>query len=100
MTEKKEETEEVNIDKLRETIRAEEKKKLLESEEETRRSAMIGVRCAQALCLGIFTLGLSMMTGDVSGAVKLPVSAMSITTTLFGGMGALICEVYARWLER
>lgn len=94
-----EETAKVSIEELRSIIRAEERRKL-EEEGVTASDAQVGVRCAQALCMGIFTLGLSMMVGDVSGAVKFPVSAMSITTTLFGGMGTIICEFYARWLER
>ncbi len=58
------------------------------------------IRIGQAIFLGVFTLGLSMMGGDLSEALHIPVSALSLTTTLFGAMGALVCEIFARKAEK
>lgn len=63
------------------------------------KSTQVGIRVVQAFCVGMFTLGISMMAGDISGAVHLPVSALSITTTLFGGIGSVMCEAFARKAE-
>ena len=57
-------------------------------------------RIVQALFLGLFTLGLSMSVGDVSSVWEYPVSSMSITTTVFGLMGAIVCEIFARRAEK
>ena len=69
--------------------------KIVEKKEE-KKNVIAYIRVGQALCLGIFTLGISMMFGDIAGAIKLPISTLSITTTLFGGIGAIITEVFAR----
>jgi len=61
---------------------------------------LVTVRVVQAICLGIFVLGLSMMAGDLTGAIELPISSVSMTTTLFGGMGALMCEWFAGQAEK
>ena len=67
--------------------------------EKNKKWAVIYIRVGQAICLGVFTLGISMMAGDLVGTIKLPVSALSLTTTLFGGIGAIICEMFARKAE-
>jgi len=64
------------------------------------RDAVVVIRGAQALCLGIFTIGISMGAGDIGAAYGLPVSSLSITTTLFGGFGTIICEIFARLAEK
>lgn len=64
------------------------------------RDVIVVIRGAQALCLGIFTIGVSMGAGDVGAAYGLPVSSLSITTTLFGGFGSIICEIFARLAEK
>jgi len=74
--------------------------KKLKDELEEKKNVVVAIRSTQALCLGIFTLGLAMATGDVSSAYHFPVSALSITTTLFGGMGTIICEIFARLAKK
>jgi len=64
-----------------------------------RKGIALKIRVAQAISAGIFTFGLSGMAGDVSVAMQLPVSAFSITTTLFGVAGVAVCEVFARKFE-
>lgn len=54
------------------------------------------VRIMQAIFIGVFTLGLSMMGGDLATELKLPFSSFSLTTTMFGMMGYLICEWFTR----
>ena len=58
------------------------------------------VRIAQALMLGVFVLGISMMTGDYADSVDSPFSTLSITTTLFGFAGTIVCEIFARRAEK
>ena len=65
-----------------------------------KKSFVRSIRIGQAIFLGIFTLGLSMMGGDLSEALHIPVSSLSLTTTLFGAMGALVCELFARRAEK
>jgi hypothetical protein len=64
------------------------------------RKGLANIRKVQAIFLGIFTLGLSMTAGDYGTFVKSPVSTLSITTTLFGFMGSLVCEFMARKAEK
>ena len=63
--------------------------------EKENKKAFVTFRVFQAICLGIFAMGLSMIAGDIAGFVKSPISAMSMTTTIFGGMGALITGILA-----
>jgi hypothetical protein len=56
----------------------------------------IGARVVQALFIGVFVLGVSMMVGDYSSTVKMPFSPLSLSTTMFGGLGALISEIIAQ----
>ena len=59
--------------------------------ERKNKNVIITFRVFQALCFGIFALGLSLIAGDYTTFVKSPISAMSITTTMFGLVGALVC---------
>ena len=70
------------------------------SEDDVGKKVIPYIRTVQAISIGVFTLGISMIVGDLAGYVELPVSVMSITTTLFGGMGAIFCEVMARWAKK
>lgn len=56
---------------------------------------VVTFRIFQAIFLGIFALGLSSVVGDISKAISIPVSAFSITTTLFGLIGAIITGIFA-----
>lgn len=62
----------------------------MEKQQIRNRGMVVGFRITQAFCFGIFALGLSMMAGDYSSFIKSPISSFSITTTIFGGIGALI----------
>jgi len=61
---------------------------------------VVTFRIFQAIFLGVFVMGLSMMAGDYSTFVKSPISALSITTTIFGLGGALISGFQANRAER
>ena len=64
------------------------------------KSLPLGIRLFQMIFIGIFILGLSLMLGDASGDLKLPISSLSIATTTFGGVGAIVSEVFARQAEK
>lgn len=68
--------------------------------EEKNKDVVIGIRGIQAIMLGIFALGLSMMLGDICGAINIPISSFSLTTTMFGAMGSILCEFFARKAEK
>ena len=53
-------------------------------------------RVFQAICCGIFALGISMIAGDYTTFIKSPISTLSITTTIFGFFGIIITEIMAR----
>ena len=66
---------------------------------EQKQGIALKIRVAQAISAGIFTFGLAGMTGDMTGSLGLPISSFSITTTLFGMMGMLVCDIFARKFE-
>jgi len=59
------------------------------------RSLRITFRVFQAIFLGMFALGISSMFGDISGYMEIPISSFSITTSIFGLIGAIITGVLA-----
>jgi len=62
------------------------------------KSLIKNTRIMQAIFIGIFALGLSMSLGDIKvdyESLK-SLSSFSLTTTVFGFMGALSCEWFAR----
>jgi len=65
-----------------------------ENKEEVK-SMVVVFRVFQAIFFGILALGLSLMAGDLSEAINLPFSSFSLTTTIFGGIGALITGILA-----
>jgi len=64
------------------------------------KSLVMKIRIAQAVSAGIFTFGLSSIGGDVSAAWNWPISPFSLTTTMFGAMGILMCEIFARRFDK
>jgi len=56
-------------------------------------------RVSQAFFVGLFTLGISLVTGDLSSYAKMPISSISITTTLFGLIGMIMSGYYAKKAE-
>lgn len=61
-----------------------------QEEEKKSKSLIVTFRVFQSIFFGLFALGLSLMIGDLSGAIKLPFSSFSITTTIFGLIGSII----------
>jgi len=57
-------------------------------------------RCLQAICLGLFALGVASGLGDYGKVISLPFSQFSITTFVFGLIGTVITEVIARQAKR
>ena len=70
------------------------------AEKNENKSAIVSIRIIQAIALGIFALGLSLMSGDYSSYVKSPFSSISMTTTIFGLFGIIITEIMARQAKR
>lgn len=54
------------------------------------RPYVVTFRIFQSLFLGLFALGISSLIGDIGGYYEIPISTFSITTTLFGLIGAII----------
>ena len=65
-------------------------KKIIENHEDKTRNLIVTFRIFQAVFFGIFALGISSLVGDIGGYMKIPISAFSITTTIFGLIGAMI----------
>lgn len=61
-----------------------------EIKENKNRSLRITFRVFQAIFFGILALGISSMFGDIGSSIGIPISTFSITTTIFGLIGALI----------
>lgn len=57
-------------------------------------------RMLQFFFLAIFTLGISSMTGEYGAAANWPFSVFSIDSMLFGLIGVVISEVFARISQR
>ena len=57
-------------------------------------------RIIQAICLGVFSLGLSLVLSDYTSFIEVPISSIAITTTTFGLIGAVITEILARQSKR
>lgn len=64
------------------------------------RNTKIAFRIFQAIFLGIFALGLSLCAGDFSVYVKSPISSFSLTTMIFGLIGAITTGILAKQSER
>lgn len=68
---------------------------------ETIQYIKIGAKVIQGIffgvfLFGVFLLGVALAAGDVSVLVELPVSAISVTTAVYGLLGMLACEFVAR----
>jgi hypothetical protein len=61
-----------------------------EQKETKNRNMIVTFRIFQAVFFGMLALGISSMFGDVSSYMKSPFSTFSITTTVFGLIGAII----------
>jgi len=59
-----------------------------------------GLRVLSIVFMAIFAIGVSMMIGDVIEIYEVEVSSQAITTTIFGALGYVICEVNARRAEK
>lgn len=63
-------------------------------------SLVIVFRIFQSIFLGIFALGISMVLGDYGKYVEWPISNLSVTVTVFGLIGAIICQTQAKACEK
>lgn len=63
------------------------------NEEPKNRNTQITFRIFQAIFFGMLALGISSMFGDVSGAMKIPLSTFSVTTTIFGLIGSIVTGI-------
>ena len=67
----------------------------MENKTKENRNAVITFRVFQAIFFGILALGISSMGGDISKVINIPISMFSVTTTVFGLLGAIITGTLA-----
>ena len=67
-------------------------------EEKTKQYVII-FRVIQSFFVGLFALGVSLIIGDYTEYVQTPISSIAIVTTIFGLIGAVLTEFYARKAE-
>jgi len=70
-----------------------------QEEKRERKNLIVTFRVFQAIFFGIFALGLSLTLGDITGAFEVPISNFSMTTTIFGLLGAIITGVLSKQCE-
>jgi hypothetical protein len=70
-----------------------------QEEKQERKNLIITFRVFQAIFFGVFALGLSLISGDITGAFEVPVSNFSMTTTIFGLLGAIITGILSKQCE-
>jgi len=68
--------------------------------EHKNKNIVVTFRIFQAIFFGVFALGISMSLGDYSSFIKSPISQLSITTTVFGLMGAIITGILSKQSEK
>ena len=68
--------------------------------EHKNKTIVVTFRIFQAIFLGLFALGLSMIWGDYSNFVKSPISQLSIVTTVFGLIGSIITGILSKQSEK
>ena len=59
------------------------------------KNVKIFARVAQGIFFGVFLLGVSMIFGDLAPIIDLPISPLSMTTTVYGVLGMIACEFVA-----
>jgi len=70
-----------------------------EKREVKNRNLVINFRIFQAIFIGLFALGISMMGGEISSYSHSPISSFSITTTIFGLIGTIASGMMAKRCE-
>lgn len=65
-------------------------------QEESTKHRIVAFRSFQAIFWGIFALGISLVLGDLAKVNGIPIGSFSLTTTIFGLIGALICGHFAK----
>ncbi len=56
----------------------------------------VGFRLLQFVFVAVFTLGVASAVGDLCTAWDMPFSIFSLDATIYGGVGVLVSEVFAR----
>jgi hypothetical protein len=64
-------------------------------QEDSIKSRVVAFRTFQSIFWGVFALGISLVLGDLAKAINIPIGSFSLTTTIFGLIGALICGYFA-----
>jgi len=78
-------------------IKTEEKKKELnEFGRPKLNNSVVTIRIFQAIFMSVFAFGIASMGGDYAAFVQSPVSILSVTASIFGLLGTIMTEVYAR----
>jgi uncharacterized protein YacL len=68
-------------------------------EERKNKNLVVTFRIFQAIFFGLFALGLSLISGDYVKYIQSPISSLSLTTTIFGLIGAIITGILAKNCE-
>jgi hypothetical protein len=71
-----------------------------EETERKNKNLYVTFRIFQAIFLGIFALGISSGIGDFFKFVELPIGTFSVTTTIFGLIGAIMTGSLAKQSEK
>ncbi len=71
-----------------------------QQKETKKNSYWVAFRLLQFVFLGVFALGISSMTGEWSSWQKWPFSVFSIDSTIFGAIGVVMSEIFARLSSR
>lgn len=67
---------------------------------ESAKKLVVGARVFGVFGYAILILGLAMAIGDISIAVKSPISSLSTATTFFGLFAVIMSELLARRAEK
>ena len=65
------------------------------------KDAVVVARVIQSIFFAVFILGVSLMTGDyIPTVTNIPISSVNISITLYGLLGMISCEFFARRLSK
>ena len=65
------------------------------------KDAVVIARVIQSIFFAVFILGVALMAGDyIPTVANIPISSMNISITLYGLLGMISCEFFARRLGK